>query len=134
MHAAADVQRLKARPVSTLRYVPRVIAEAPVNAFLSAEEAWFWFVRCQQVRREGAQLGGGGAFSRPCDPDDIYRAIVRLQRRGIVGGAHLTVLGTFGLIGRPPDARCADEATAARLWAEALDRLSTILHDKGIVV
>lgn len=119
--------------MSTLRYVPRVIAEVPVNAFESAEEAWFWFVRCQQVRREGAQLSGGGAFSRPCDPDDIYRAIVGLHHRGLVGRTHLTVLGTFGLIGRPPDARCADEATAARLWAEALDRLSTILQAKGIV-
>ena len=116
-----------------LRYVPRVIAEAPSTPFGSAEEAWFWFVRCQKVRREGAQLAGGGALSRPCDPDDIYRAIVQLQRRGIVSGGHLTVLGIFGLAGRPPDARCGDEARAARLWAEALDRLSTILRDKGIV-
>lgn len=113
--------------------VARAASQRPINPFQSAEEAWFWFVRCQQVRREGAQLGGGGAFSRPCDPDDIYRAVVGLHRRGVLGRSHLTVLGTFGLIGRPPDARCGDEALPAKLWAEALDRLSTILRGKGII-
>jgi hypothetical protein len=119
--------------VSIVRHAARTVAQPPVSAFESAEEAWFWFVRCQQVRREGAQLAGGGMFSRPCDPDDIYRAIMSLRRHGVVGSAHLTVLARFGLIGRPPDRRCADEAQAARLWAEALDRLSTVLRDKGII-
>lgn len=116
-----------------LRHVARTIAQPPVNAFESAEEAWFWFVRCQQVRREGAQLAGGGMFSRPCDPDDIYRAIMSLRRRGLVGAVHLTVLARFGLVGRPPDCRCADEAKAAQLWGEALDRLGTVLRHKGII-
>lgn len=86
--------------MSTLRYAARQAAALPVNAFGSAEEAWFWFVRCQQVRREGAHLAGGGSFSRPCDPDDIYRAVVGLRRRGVLRNTHLTVLATFGLIGR----------------------------------
>jgi hypothetical protein len=119
--------------VSIARYAVRTIAQVPINAFESAEEAWFWFVRCQQVRREGAQLAGGGMFSRPCDPDDIYRAIMSLRRREVIGSAHLTVLAKFGLIGRPPDPRCADQAQAARLWSEALDRLCTVLRDKGII-
>lgn len=121
-------------PVPTLRYIPRIAGEAPVTPFHSAEEAWFWFVRCQQIRREGAQLAGGcGGFSRPCDPDDIYRAIMMLQRRGAVGNAHLAVLGRFGLAGRAPDPRCCEEADAARRWTEALDRLSTVLRAKGIL-
>lgn len=121
-------------PVSMLRFVPRSRSEVPINSFGSAEEAWFWFVRCQQVRREGAQLSGGaGGFSRPCDPDDIYCAIIGLQRRGVISGAHLAVLGHFGLLGRAPDARCAEEAVAAQRWAEALDRLATVLRAKGIV-
>lgn len=120
--------------MSTLRYIPRSAAEAPITPFHSAEEAWFWFVRCQQVRREGAQLAGGcGGFSRPCDPDDIYRAIMTLQRRGVLTNAHLAVLGTFGLAGRAPDPRCAEEALASRRWVEALDRLSTVLRTKGIL-
>ncbi len=120
--------------MSTPHFALRARSEVPVNSFGSAEGAWFWFVRCQQVRREGAQLSGGsGGFSRPCDPDDIYCAIVGLQRRGVISGAHLTVLGSFGLLGRAPDARCAEETVAARQWVEALDRLATVLRAKGIV-
>lgn len=120
--------------MSRTSFKPNVIDEAPANPFESAEEAWFWFVRCQQVRREGARLGGGCAsFSRPCDPDDVYCAVVGLNRRRLLSAAHLDVLGTFGVAGRPPDARRTDESRAAKLWEEALDRLSTVLRAKGIV-
>ena len=102
-------------------------------AFSSAEEAWFWFVRCQQVRRDGARFDDRGGLQRPCDPDDIYVAATALHRRGILGPPHMNVLATFGLRGQPPDARCRDEQRSARLWDEALDRLSTILRGKGIV-
>jgi hypothetical protein len=115
-------------------YVPGPEEKVSATPFESAEEAWFWFVRCHQVRREGAQLAQGmGQFTRPCDADDIYRAVMALARRGILAGTHLAVLGKFGLEGRPPDVRRSDEATAARLWDEALDRLTTILRCKGIV-
>lgn len=120
--------------VSAPRYIPKRSAEVPAAEFSTAEEAWFWFVRCQLVRREGAQLGGGGgSFQRPCDPDDVYRIAMKLSRKGVIGKEHLCVLGTFGLTGRPPDARCANEAQASRLWNEALDRLSTVLREKGII-
>lgn len=117
------------------QYIPKSDGEIPVSAFDSAEEAWFWYVRCQQVRQEGARLGdGGGNFSRPCDPDDVYCAAISLSKRGLLSRAHLTTLGTFGLQGRPPDARCRDEAMASRLWDEALDRIGTVLRAKGIIV
>lgn len=114
--------------------MPRSFADVPGTAFSSAEEAWFWFIRCHQVRREGAQFcDGSRQFARPCDADDIYRAVMALVRRGILAGKHLAVLGRFGLAGRPPDVRSAEEKTAALLWDEALDRLTTILRGKGIV-
>ncbi len=120
--------------LSRARHVPKTVAAIPGTAFTTAEEAWFWFVRCHQVRREGAQLAAGnGRFARPCDPDDVYRAVIGLARRGILAGTHLKALAKFGLAGRPPDARCHDETSDARLWDEALDRLSTILRGKGIV-
>ncbi len=120
--------------MSTPRYTPKSYGEIPVSAFDSAEEAWFWFVRCQQVRQEGARLSdGGGDFSRPCDPDDVYCAAVSLSKRGLLSRAHLATLGTFGLQGRPPDARRNDEVKASRLWDEALDRIGTVLRTKGIV-
>ena len=103
------------------------------TAFASAEEAWFWFVRCQQVRRDGARFADGGGLQRPCDPDDIYVAAATLHRRGILSRLHMSVLGTFGLRGHPPDARRREEQGSARLWDEALDRLSSVLRKKGIV-
>jgi hypothetical protein len=110
------------------------MVEMPQHPFASSEEAWFWFVRCQHVRREGARLQAlSSSFSRPCDPDDIYRAVVALQRRGLIRAAHLRVLENFGLMGRSPDRRCPEEAPAFQLWAEALDRLTTILRGKGVV-
>lgn len=115
------------------RFVPRALVDRPVAPFNSAEEAWFWFVRCQQVRQEGARLGDSGLFMRPCDPDDVYRAVKALMHQGLLRTQHLKALATFGMNGRPPDARRPDEVTAGRLWIEALDHLSTILRMKGIV-
>jgi hypothetical protein len=102
--------------------------------FSHAEEAWFWFIHCQRVRREGARLSSGGAtFGRPCDPDDIYCTVMRLRERMLITTAHLRVLATFGLRGYPPDTRCPEERPAARLWNETMDRLSTPLREKGII-
>jgi len=42
-------------------------------------------------------------------------------------------LGTYGLYERPPDPRCRKEQNAFHLWDEALDRLTTVLRQKGIV-
>jgi hypothetical protein len=40
---------------------------------------------------------------------------------------------TFGRRLAPPDPRCREEAQAAFLWDEALDRLTTPWREKGIV-
>jgi len=116
------------------RYVPRAASGAPSVPFADAEEAWFWFVRCHRVRREGARLSGGPAdTTRPCDPDDIYRAVRSLAQAGRIGQDHLHVLSRFGLRERPPDRRRPGEFRAARLWAESLDGLAAVLRGKGIV-
>ena len=116
------------------RYIPRLPAERPVKPFRNAEEAWFWFSRCQQVRAEGARLESApGTTARPCDPDDIYRAVPALFRQGGLRRDHLLILATFGSRDRPPDPRCAQETTAAHFWDEALDRLTTVLKSKGII-
>jgi len=116
------------------RFSPKTYADKPTIAFDSAEEAWFWFIRCQQIRREGAKLDSElEATSRPCDPDDVYRAAERLLRNGHIRSAHVKVLGHFGRLQRTPDPRCPEQAKAAKFWTEALDRLSTPLRAKGIV-
>lgn len=116
------------------RIGPRTYADKPTVAFGSAEEAWFWFIRCQQIRREGARLDSElEATSRPCDPDDVYRAADRLLRSGVIRSAHVKVLSHFGRLQRAPDPRCPEQAKAALFWTEAVDRLASPLRAKGIV-
>lgn len=109
-------------------------APGPAEPFATGEEAWFWYVRCQKARLEGARFVAGLAeVERPCEPDDVYRAVTDLRRRRLLGAWHLSVLGLFGWREAPPDARCGDERKAARLWEEALARLESVLRPKGIV-
>ncbi len=117
------------------RFIPRSFSgTSPAQPFATAEEAWFWFARCQIARRQGARFEPlPGASGRPCDPDDIYRAALALRQQGILRREHLDVLGRFGLCGRPPDPRCEEEDSAARIWEQAIDRLTTVLRRKGII-
>jgi len=117
-----------------LRFVPRPAYEVSTTPFASAEEAWFWFIRCQIIRHQGGQpRRTSGAITRPCDPDDIYRAVMLLFRQQVLSPRHLRTLSQYGLAERPPDARCAEEVSASRLWTEALDQLEVYLSQKGIV-
>jgi hypothetical protein len=116
------------------RFVPRPQSAAPAKPFASAEEAWFWFARSVAARRDGARFEGGpAAWQRPCDPDDIRRALVSLYRRGAVDDVHLAALARFGAAERAPDIRCEEEAPFVAPWDEALDRLAPPLKAKGIV-
>ncbi|CAA7617614.1 hypothetical protein [Magnetospirillum sp. UT-4] len=116
------------------RYIPRQTAEVMPDPFASAEEAWLWYSRCQVARLEGVRCAGGlGLAERPCDPDDIVRAVMGLVRRGILAVAHLSVLGRFGARLAVPDPAAGDSQIDSRLWTEALDRLETVLRGKGIV-
>ncbi len=102
--------------------------------FRNAEDAWLWFARCQQLRRDGVRFRSSGSRrERPCDPDDIYCAAAGLHRAGRLSRLHLRVLAVYGLHERAPDPRCRDETAAARLWHEALDRLEPVLLAKRIV-
>lgn len=121
-------------PSRRVRHVPCPIYERPTEPFLSAEEAWFWFQRARQVRADGARLDGDPlAAARPCDPDDIVRAVRRLAQARVLGGHHLRVLNRYGGRLIPPDSRVPEEEHDAAVWAEALDRMTTPLRRKGIV-
>jgi len=116
------------------RYQPRNFASPPVSPFTSAEEAWFWYVRSQCARLDGARFEPDMTLThRPCDPDDLYRAVMGLKRARRLRADHLRVLGIYGLRDSPPDSRCREEEKPARLWDEALDQLTTVLKGKGIV-
>lgn len=116
------------------RLVSKSHADAPQRPFATAEEAWFWFIRCQFLRRAGARLSKGSAsHERPCEPDDIYRAVAALARKGLLHRPHLSTLATFGQAGRPPDGRCPEEQRAVGWWREAMEGLGQVLREKGIM-
>ncbi|WP_211275881.1 hypothetical protein [Thalassospira mesophila] len=116
------------------RLFPKPLRDGEVTLFASAEQAWFWFVRCQAARIDGARVvADAGDVTRPCDPDDIYNAVMRLWRGGVIGQAHLQVLEYYGAVERLPDPRVGEEQRKAVLWREALEVLATVLIRRGIV-
>ena len=122
------------RSRSNCRFTPPRLTDAAVQPFVDAEEAWFWFMRSQRARAEGGCFrGASGGPVRPCDPDDLYRAVMGLLRRRLISRHHVKVLATFGFNDCPPDPRIGDQVRAYDLWQEALDRLTTVLKGKGIV-
>jgi hypothetical protein len=105
-----------------------------VEPFGSAEEAWFWTMSALIARRDGARIvAGAGAVQRPCEPDDVVRAIDRLYRQRRLDLAHARVLRVWGERGMVPDARTPSEMRDAQLWGEAMQRLEWPLRVKGIV-
>ncbi|MGE5545589.1 MAG: hypothetical protein ACM33T_01730 [Solirubrobacterales bacterium] len=116
------------------KFTARSLSPADGQPFATAEEAWLWFARCQIARLEGVRfVAGAGEVARPCDPDDIYRAVDALARSGAIGHDHVTVLGRFGLRLAPPDPWAGDGAADAARWQEAMARLEAALKAKGIV-
>lgn len=101
--------------------------------FPSAQDAWFWTVGALRARREGTRRSGGPRIVRPCDPDDVIRAIDRLWRDGRLGPAHLRAMRLCGERGLPPEPARPGERDLARLWDEAMAELAVPLRAKGIV-
>ncbi|HEY7609010.1 MAG TPA: hypothetical protein VIF14_07240 [Alphaproteobacteria bacterium] len=109
-------------------------SDRATTAFATAAEAWFWGMQCLAAQAEGARFRADqSAVSRPCEPDDLLVSVEHMMRAGRLGAAHLRTLFGFGRRLAPPDPRCREEAQAARLWDEALDRLTTTWRQKGIV-
>jgi len=108
--------------MSRHRYTARPFYDKPTAPFLSAEEAWFWFIRCQKARAGGARFEASMESKvRPCDPDGLYRAVKYLAHQRHLNAEHPKTLDTFGLYEQPPDPRRLEEEIPARLWDEALE-------------
>ena len=113
---------------------PRKQPVVPEIPFASTTEAWFWYIRAERLRRDGAKLSGKAPLmARPCEPDDINRVVMALFRKKTLKSDHLKVLATFGWNDRTPDPRVGAEIQAAYLWEEAINRLDAELKTKGIV-
>ncbi|NQV46535.1 MAG: hypothetical protein HQ504_02010 [Rhodospirillaceae bacterium] len=117
------------------RFIPRLQSRKQPLPFIDAEEAWFWYIRAQRARDEGIRfMADASDTMRPCDPDDLYRAVIGLAQRRVIDRRHLKVLASFGAQDRSPDARLPEQQQDRRLWDEAMDRLTTILKSKEIIL
>ena len=113
---------------------PKKTTETETTPFDSAEEAWFWFLLAYKAQQEGARfVAGAGLVPRPCEPIDILKSVDRLYRNRRLLMGHILVMRHYGLRNLPPDSRRMKEARAAKLWSEAMERLSEVLESKGIV-
>jgi len=115
------------------KFAPRGLKAGMATPFVSAEEAWFWFIRCQRAREDGARFEDRGVTIRPCEPDDIYRVAKALVKSRKMHINHLKTLVDYAWEERVPDHRLWSEQQAARLWDEALDYMTTVLAHKGII-
>ncbi len=116
------------------RLFPKPLSEREITPFASARQAWFWFVRCQTARFEGARVvADAGEVVRPCDPDDVYNAVMRLKKAGTLQDRHLQVIEYFGLVEREPDPRDPREKGKDTLWQQAMTALENVLITRGIV-
>lgn len=102
--------------------------------FTTTEEAWFWFVRTEKSRLNGARNGEEICEIRPCDPDDIYRCIAKLYADRILLASHLDVLGAYGFLDRVPFPDFENEVVDWVIWTDAMDVIDPFLRERGIVV
>ncbi len=110
------------------------VVKRVMQAFSTADEAWFWTMAALVARREGARYTAGiGKVERPCEPDDVIKCIDQLYRRRRIDLVHARVLRIWGERGRAPNPASAGERRDAVLWREALDRLEWPLRVKGII-
>ena len=117
----------------SLRYAPIFKEEGQITPFQSSEDAWFWFAQCQQRRNNQVRrFKLTTDIIRPCEPDDIYRVVMRLHRQHYLHSKHLKVLATYGLAERPPDVRCNNERSDHRIWWEALEIMNNPLRGKKL--
>ncbi len=119
---------------SSRKIVRAPFQEMETVPFADGEEAWFWFSRCQLMRLEGARFVAGKVETpRPCDPDDVYRAVMGIYRQHQIENPHLKVLGTYGGKLMAPNMYASEEKKDVPLWQEALQKLGDVLRKKGIV-
>lgn len=115
-------------------YSPKHQPEMDTVPFESAVETWFWFIKAQEAKNEGARFTAGLSITpRNCEPTDILKILDNLYRNRRLVRDHLLVLRHYGRRQIPPDPRRIKEVRAHKLWKEALDRIEPVLVRKGIV-
>ena len=108
------------------------IREKETQPFDSAEEAWFWYCRCEQMEYPRPS-NNNTMMTRPCETSDIFITLKKLFRSGVLRAAHIKVLSKYGYSQIPPHPHFGDDSKICALWKEALDFLGLSLKKKGIV-
>jgi len=104
----------------------------PTTPFESSEEAWFWYCLCEQLGPNRSK-GSKTHVIRPCESSDIFLAIKKLMKAGLLRPKHIKVLIKYGLQQIPPHPHFGDSLNICSLWQEALRFLDSLLRRKGIV-
>lgn len=102
--------------------------------FLSAQEAWFWFVDAQEALSSGAFIrAGASATPRPCEPADIMALLTRLHKNRQLKWEQIKILHHYGIRKMAPDPYRPKEKRAYILWRQALSILEEHFIRKGII-
>ena len=118
---------------ASLRRAYSLSCDVPnTQPFPDAEQAWFWTVAALSARRDATGRGERGT-PRPCDPDDVIRALDRLYRQRRIDLLHARILRIWGERGIAPNPADPGQASDSRIWREAMERLDGKLRASGIV-
>ena len=101
--------------------------------FSSAEEAWFWYCLCEQLGNNHPNAATTHVV-RPCESSDIFLAVKKLMRAGVLRPKHIKVLSKYGFEQIPPHPHFGDSLSICNIWQEAIRFLDSLLRRKGIVV
>ena len=102
--------------------------------FRTAEDAWLWTMAALIARRDGASAAWRpDGPARPCDPDDVVRAIDILYRDRTIELLHARILRIWGERQRAPCCTRPLQRSDWRLWHQALGHLEWALRARGIV-
>jgi len=108
-------------------------ASRGARPFASAEDAWHWTMAALMARRDGTRpVLAAARVARPCQPDEVVRCLDRLYRQRRIDLTHVRTLRRWGERQRAPDP--VRHSRDHRTWREAINRLSWLLQQRGIVV
>ena len=109
------------------------MAAAPVEPFTGVEDAWFWVMATFAARAGGRFSPRAAGTPRPCDPDDIVKALDRLYRQRRIDRRDARVLRRYGERGFAPVADHPAEASDCADWRRVMGLLERALLERGII-
>lgn len=98
--------------------------------FRDAEQMWFWFLYSRKIPHV-TNRNSRGACRRACELVDVETLITKLYLAGRLSDEQLAVMKKFGDRRRAPNPNAWPEKDAAKLWADAMQTISTAATRAG---